>query len=377
MRVFKRGKYYHFEFEFEGRRFQGSTRRKNEREAIQIAGAKHFRIMKTAVGLESKEPAPTVRAFQATFEKWIDQDLEDEGTREFYKACYRRFLECSHLADLHLDEIDERKIEQFKTWALSLESVKSKTTVNRYLATLSKALRYAADKLKLIDRVPKIHKFPKSKTCERERDFIFSDEQYQSWIQAAPEPLSSASVVARHCGMSRNELIALQKDCIHLKDHADAHGFFGFIEVKRGLKRESRRRRLPITAPVRDVLIGALAQSKCKHALTCPRSPGKPMSPNTLADQIRRTRATLGLPNDAGLHAMRHTFLTAAGKRTKNVKALQMLAGHAVLTTTMRYIHPHESDVFEIVAAMMDPSKKGPAPKVSSVKTTAKAAGAD
>jgi integrase len=47
-----------------------------------------------------------------------------------------------------------------------------------------------------------------------------------------------------------------------------------------------------------------------------------------------RTRKQLGLPNDAGLHALRHTFLTRAGKLTQNVKALQLLAGHAQVTTT-------------------------------------------
>jgi integrase len=378
MRVFKKGKYYHFEFEFEGKRFQGSTRRKNEREAIQIAGAKQFNIMKNSVGLGSKDPAPTVRAFQKTFEDWLDQDLEDEGTREFYKACYRRFIDCPHTADLRLDSIDERTIEKFKTWALSLDSVKTKTTVNRYLATLSKALHYAADKLKLIEKVPKIHKYPKSKTCERERDFTFTDKQYESWIQTAPEPLRSASVIARNCGMSRNELIALQKDCVHMADAADPRGFFGVVDVKRGLKRDSRKRKLPITAAMRDVLIAALKQSKCKHVLTCPESPSQAMSPNTLEDQIRRTRSELGLPNDAGLHALRHTFLTRAGKLTQNVKALQVLAGHSNIATTMKYIHPEESDIFGIVAAMtMDAPKRPSRQNASAQKAAAQAAGAD
>ena len=353
MRVFKKGNYYHFEFEFEGQRYQGSTRRKNEREAIQIAAAKQFRILKNSVGLESREPAPTVRTFQKTFEDWLDQDLEDEGTREFYKACYRRFIQCPHTAELCLDAIDEPKIEKFKTWALSLEQVTTKTTVNRYLATLSKALHYAADKLKLIERVPKIHKYPKSKTCERERDFTFTDKQFEGWLKAAPEPLRSASVIAYECGMSRNELIALQKDCVHLVDTPDARGFFGFLEVKRGLKRDSRKRRLPITTAMRGVLLAALKQSKGKHVLTCPESSAKPMSPNTLEDQIRRTRISLGLPNGgAGLHALRHTFLTRAGKLTQNVKALQLLAGHSNITTTMKYVHPEESDIFGIVQAM-------------------------
>jgi integrase len=352
MRVYRKGKYYHFEFEFEGRRYQGSTRRRNEREALQIAAAKQFKILKSSVGLSAKEPAPTVREFQRTFEKWLEQDVEDQGTREFYRACYRRFVECPYTADVGLDLLQEPTIEKFKTWALSLPSVGTKTTVNRYLATLSKALHYAADKLKIIEKAPKIHKYPKSKTCERERDFVFSNQQYEAWVQTAPEPLRSASVMARNSGMSRNELIALQKDCVHLTDDPNEFGFFGTIAVRRGLKRESRKRPLPITAAMRVVLLAALKQSKCKYVLTCPQSPGNAMSPNTLEDQVRRTRSALALPNDAGLHALRHTFLTRAGERTQNVRALQLLAGHSNIATTMRYIHPETSNIFGIVAAM-------------------------
>jgi integrase len=358
MRVFKKGKFYHFEFEFAGKRFQGSTRRKNEREAIQIAGAKQFNIMKASVGLGSKDPAPTVRVFQKTFDDWVEQDIEDQGTRDFYTACYSRFIDCPHTADVRLDAIDERTIEKFKTWALTLDSVKTKTTVNRYLATLSKALHYAADNLKLIERLPKIHKFPKSKTCERERDFIFSDKDYNEWVKTSPEPLRSASILARNCGMSRNELIALQKDCVLLTSIPDDHGFFGVIDVKRGLKRESRKRKLPITEAMREVLIASIKQSKCKFVLTSPQSPGKAMSPNTIEDQIRRIRSSLELPKDSGLHALRHTFLTEAGKLTQNVKALQLLAGHSNIATTMKYIHPEESDVFGVVAAMKMPKAK-------------------
>lgn len=377
MRVFKKGKYYHFEFEFEGKRFQGSTRRRNEREAIQIAAAKQFNIMKGSVGLGSKDPAPTMRAFQKTFNDWIDQDIEDAGTREFYKTCYQRFIECPHTGDKRLDQIDEPTIEKFKTWALGLDCVTSKTTVNRYLATLSKVLHYATDNLRLMERVPRIHKYPKSKTCERERDFTFSDNQYQTWIDSAPEPLRSASIIARSCGMSRNELIALQRDSLHLTPEADALGFYGFLEVRRGLKRESRKRKLPVTLGMRDVLLACLKQSRCKYVLTGPGSTSKPMSPNTLEDQIRRTRAVSALPREAGLHALRHTFLTEAGKLTQNVKALQLLAGHSNIATTMRYVHPDESDVFGIVAAMnANPvTTRLSAKQDSSIKGSTKAAG--
>jgi hypothetical protein len=105
--------------------------------------------------------------------------------------------------------------------------------------------------------------------------------------------------------MSRNELIALQKDCVQLTSTPDARGFYGILDIKRGLKRESRKRKLPITAEMREVLVPSLVQSKCKFVLTCTESPHHPMSPNTLEDQIRRTCEVLDLPKDAGLHALR------------------------------------------------------------------------
>jgi len=71
---------------------------------------------------------------------------------------------------------------------------------------------------------------------------------------------------------------------------------------------------------------------------------------------------------DAGLHALRHTFLTEAGRHTQKVKALQKLAGHSKIETAMRYIHPDEADVLEIASAVQQAhSKRNP---VTTVFTT-------
>ena len=69
---------------------------------------------------------------------------------------------------------------------------------------------------------------------------------------------------------------------------------------------------------------------------------------------------------DAGLHALRHTFLTEAGRHTQNVRALQKLAGHSKIQTTMRYVHPDESDMLEIAKAVQEARTK----KVTTILTT-------
>ena len=63
-----------------------------------------------------------------------------------------------------------------------------------------------------------------------------------------------------------------------------------------------------------------------------------------LEAQITRVRKKITTHPDAGLHALRHTFLTEAGEYTDPF-TLQYVAGHDNIKTTMRYVHPREDAV--------------------------------
>jgi integrase len=63
-----------------------------------------------------------------------------------------------------------------------------------------------------------------------------------------------------------------------------------------------------------------------------------------LNTEIQRVRAKIATHPDAGLHALRHTFLTEAGEYTDPF-TLQYFAGHDNIRTTMRYVHPREDAV--------------------------------
>jgi site-specific recombinase XerD len=68
---------------------------------------------------------------------------------------------------------------------------------------------------------------------------------------------------------------------------------------------------------------------------------GRPVRGHTLRNyhKAAQRRATLGHAT-GGLHILRHTFCSHLAMRGAPVKAIQELAGHEDLKTTMRYMHP-------------------------------------
>jgi integrase len=355
--IYRRGDVWWFSFVFNKKRIQKSTRQgKSKQVARDAEAAERMGLVKGDLGIDRKPllSSRTFEEFKSAFMEWVRAEKSNERTQEFYETCYDRLCEFREIAKAKLSEIDEPMIERLK---LSLKEV-SKTTVNRYLATLRKALRYACRKQKLIGSTPLIELYNREDGAERQCEYVFSPSEYQAWLSAAREPLRSASVLAHDGGICRGELLALQRDCVNLRDSADEHGFWGTIFIRRGLKRKDRRRDLPITEDMAAVLLKLLAESKCEYVFTSLHDHAAPLSANTFANQHRSLKRSCEFHPDAGIHALRHTFLTEAGRHTQNVKALQKLAGHSKIETTMRYIHPDEADVFEIASAVQQARSK-------------------
>jgi integrase len=165
------------------------------------------------------------------------------------------------------------------------------------------------------------------------------------------------------------------KDCVRLHSEQRADGkICGELIIKRGLKRRARKRKLVIDHEMKEVLERLLKDSQCEYVFTSPQDPTKPLGPWVLEEQIGQIRKKIKTHPDAGLHAMRRTFLTEAGEYTDPF-TLQYVAGHDNIKTTMRYVHPREAAVHKFVCAAGRLAAAGGARRVQEVGAKSGAVG--
>src|SRR6266436_2630219 len=206
---------------------------------------------------------PTFRAFREDFITAVKAEKQNKPkTVQFYTYSFDSLLKYEPLAEARLNSIDERLVQRFTVWALARncerdgERTCSVATVNRWRATLRKALRMAR-RWKVIQTVPEI---PRLKG-ERERSFVFTEALRKKYDELAPEPLNSFIQISCEIGICEREMIDLLKADVHMSEKADEWGHYGYVQIRQG-KTEFRKRSLPITPRANDILTTWMAISK-------------------------------------------------------------------------------------------------------------------
>jgi site-specific recombinase XerD len=342
MRVYKpkNSRTWVYEFVYKGKKYHRTTKMKNRRDADEVAYAFYTALVKGELGIAPPKRVPTLREFRKDFITAVRAEKQDKPkTVEFYTYSFDSLLEYAPLAEARLDNIDERMVEEFTVWALSRKCKRDEertvrvATINRWRATLRKALRMALRR-KLLVSIPSISQLK----GERTRSFVFTEELRNKYDELAPEPLNSFVQFSCEVGICEGEMINLFKKDVHMTAKADEWGHYGYLYIRDG-KTEYRKRNLPITTRVRDILKKWMTKSKCDLVFT--REDGvTAISAFTLVQQQERMRNLLKLPWDACVHSARHTALTNLGLTGVDPFTLQRAAGHADIPTTRRYVHP-------------------------------------
>jgi integrase len=207
-------------------------------------------------------------------------------------------------------------------------------TVNNVINVLSKTLHVALE-WGVIERMPCTIKLLKTVTPVMA---FYEDEQYADLVAAARkiDPRIEVMVLlGGDAGLRRGEIVSLRQSDVDLR-RRQLHVRFATWRGIEDSPKGGRGRIIPMT----EALVSALTANR--H-LRGPRvlhlDDGKPVDENVLQDWIEQATRRAGLDAHRSLHILRHTFCSRLAMKGAPAKAIQELAGHQNLGTTLRYMH--------------------------------------
>lgn len=306
--------------------------------------------------LDPPAPAiPTLREFWPRFvEEYAEPSLK-QGSRDSYDAVWRQHI-APLLGDLPLDRIDLAAIARLTRSS----KVKGHLASYRNLicGKLLMVLRKAAD-LGVIprDALPKI---PWERVKQRPKD-VYTAAQVEAIVQAARARSEEDHVL----------ILLLSKAALRIGEATglmwdDIDWERGTMTIRRnvfkGLLQDSPKGEVG-AVPIAPALMTALRQLREGKG---PRGPfvlprlrsGRwtHCNDNTLATRVATLQRAAGVA-PKGPHMHRHTALTLAARAGVPPLALQKLARHSRLDTTMRfYVHLQDVEMAALAVAALDPA---------------------
>lgn len=144
------------------------------------------------------------------------------------------------------------------------------------------------------------------------------------------------------CGLRIDEALSLNIDDLP-RD--------GFLRV---VGKGNKERQVPVIDIVEQTLEAYLEQCPFPREAARPLfigARGKRLNQGVAQKAMRDLRVTLGLPETATPHALRHSFATHLLQNGANLREIQELLGHASLSTTQRYTEVNAEELLRIYKA--------------------------
>ena len=130
--------------------------------------------------------------------------------------------------------------------------------------------------------------------------------------------------------MRRNELLNLRWEHVDL-----VAGHLTVACTEAFTTKSGRERRIPLSAKATDLLVRLRRERPCMTGLVI-EAAGQPVASHTCSDVVARFARRAGVPALTP-HVLRHSCITRLIERGVPVPVVQRFAGHADVTTTMRY----------------------------------------
>lgn len=360
MSVYKRGKVYWYDFWFQKRRHQGSTKLRSIEKARMYVAKLRTDLALGLIGLTVRPPAPRFKDFlETTFLTHIRQTAKKPRTASFYADKVARILEYEPFTRKHVDQIDELAVQDFKEWCGKQKKRAGGTVsiaeINGRLRTLRRAIRYAK-RCKLIIDYPLVSTLP----GEKQRTFTLTGDMENAYLTAAAYPLREIAILMLDLGLRTDEAVSLK-----LTDVTDDDVTIWDSKTDNG------RRAIPQTARTREVF-KTIKAFRPNAEYVFPGRKGH-LRRGTIDNLHTALRDKEELPKEFVLYSCRHTFGTRLAESGASAFEIKEAMGHSSVKVSERYIHPSSQHLAVALKRkeLMDRIMRGEAVEVPTKITTA------
>jgi integrase len=342
MAVFKRGKYWQYDFRFEGIRFQKSTKQRDKREAEKIENAVKTDLARRKFNLPSK----SVRFRELC--KRYSEFAKTNGKRAYAVEKYHIAKHLvPHFGEILVHAINLDLCEKYKRQRLKA-GVKE-ATINREFSTLKAILKYAGQS----GLAPEgLGRFARMFTnVESGEGRALQPDEIEKLLnacaslefQAITPYLFPLVIVATYTGLRPSEYRMLLKTDLDM-----AHR----VISARKSKTRSGVRHIPMRAEVFEILSRWLPTVEGPWVFPSPRIAGAPIQ--DFGKAFAKAVEKAGLV-DVTPYSLRHTFATELDAIASRAVVAKLM-GHAREQNTKPYLHPDWTRKVEAIEMLPVPA---------------------
>ena len=302
------------------------------------AEAERLRVLVQGNG--TAEPTPTVPTFAtfvaSVFTPFYAVSKCRPATRERYAALLKQGL-LAHFGEKRLDEIGPGDFRMYAA-GLAARGIGARAHLSLARTVLRAALEFGA--IPKLPELPKLPKVGKKLPDAPEADVIVTLlGNAKGWLRVA-------IALAAYAGLRSGEVRALEVRDVDLKRN-ELHIRRAFSASEVLTPKSGDERLVPIAPPLRDILVEA-ARDKLPHARLVVRPDGATPSRQKVLRSLQDLETRIAKTKEMQIwsfHQLRHSFCSALVRNGVSVEAVRVLAGHADLKTTQRYVHASAADL--------------------------------
>lgn len=335
MAVFKRGKIWWYEFQFQNRRVQESSGFKNKTAALRAESKRKADLLDRRAGFTQAKLAPKFDEFVKTFLAWSEQQHRPK-THDLHETNCDTLLR--FFRGMWLDDVTPSMVEDFKAARLREKRGNAKdggtvagATVNRALTTLKLLYNYAERSGYTVKNPTKRLAFlPESSGRLR----VIAFEEELAYLAKASQPLKDIAEIILDTGLRPEEVFRIRLEDLDFGRRTIFNPFG---------KTRAARRSVTMTEAVESLLKIRVKKAQKRgspYVFSSPTDSARPIGSVRKAHDAAVENA--GIKDHFRLYDLRHTFATRAAASGVDLPTLASMLGHTKIQMTMRYVHPAE-----------------------------------